>query len=305
MKKILLFSFLFIIIPFIIISLYVIYPNEQEFKFTRNTMVKVYRTKTKEIEVVPLEEYVMGVVAGEMPASFNKEALKAQAVAARSYIMYKISKNKNTKYDVVDTVTNQVYLNDSELKKKWGKNYEEYKTKIKSAVSDTAYQYITYNGQIAEALFFSTSSGRTENSEDVFVSKVHYLKSVDSSWDKISPVFSVQEEFEINDFLKKLHLDNTNKVNIKVLNKTSSGRVQKISVNGTTFTGSNFVNLLGLRSVNFSVNVDKKIIITTKGYGHGVGMSQYGAEGMARAGYTYDEILKHYYTDVKIEKIKE
>lgn len=305
MKKILLFSFLFIIIPFIIISLYVIYPNEQEFKFTRNTMVKVYRTKTKEIEVVPLEEYVMGVVAGEMPASFNKEALKAQAVAARSYIMYKISKNKNTKYDVVDTVTNQVYLNDSELKKKWGKNYEEYKTKIKSAVSDTAYQYITYNGQIAEALFFSTSSGRTENSEDVFVSKVHYLKSVDSSWDKISPVFSVQEEFEINDFLKKLHLDSTNKVNIKVLNKTSSGRVQKISVNGTTFTGSNFVNLLGLRSVNFSVNVDKKIIITTKGYGHGVGMSQYGAEGMARAGYTYDEILKHYYTDVKIEKIKE
>lgn len=305
MKKILLFSFLFIIIPFIIISLYVIYPNEQEFKFTRNTMVKVYRTKTKEIEVVPLEEYVMGVVAGEMPASFNKEALKAQAVAARSYIMYKISKNKNTKYDVVDTVTNQVYLNDSELKKKWGKNYEEYKTKIKSAVSDTAYQYITYNGQIAEALFFSTSSGKTENSEDVFVSKVHYLKSVDSSWDKISPVFSVQEEFEINDFLKKLHLDNTNKVNIKVLNKTSSGRVQKISVNGTTFTGSNFVNLLGLRSVNFSVNVDKKIIITTKGYGHGVGMSQYGAEGMARAGYTYDEILKHYYTDVKIEKIKE
>ncbi len=305
MKKILLFSFLFIIIPFIIISLYVIYPNEQEFKFTRNTMVKVYRTKTKEIEVVPLEEYVMGVVAGEMPASFNKEALKAQAVAARSYIMYKISKNKNTKYDVVDTVTNQVYLNDSELKKKWGKNYEEYKTKIKSAVSDTAYQYITYNGQIAEALFFSTSSGRTENSEDVFVSKVHYLKSVDSSWDKISPVFSVQEEFEINDFLKKLHLDATNKVNIKILNKTSSGRVQKISVNGTTFTGSNFVNLLGLRSVNFSVNVDKKIIITTKGYGHGVGMSQYGAEGMARAGYTYDEILKHYYTDVKIEKIKE
>ena len=305
MKKILLFSFLFIIIPFIIISLYVIYPNEQEFKFTRNTMVKVYRTKTKEIEVVPLEEYVMGVVAGEMPASFNKEALKAQAVAARSYIMYKISKNKNTKYDVVDTVTNQVYLNDSELKKKWGKNYEEYKTKIKSAVSDTAYQYITYNGQIAEALFFSTSSGKTENSEDVFVSKVHYLKSVDSSWDKISPVFSVQEEFEINDFLKKLHLDSTNKVNIKVLNKTSSGRVQKISVNGTTFTGSNFVNLLGLRSVNFSVNVDKKIIITTKGYGHGVGMSQYGAEGMARAGYTYDEILKHYYTDVKIEKIKE
>ena len=144
MKNILLFSCLFIIIPFIIISLLISYPSNQEFSFTKNTMVKVYRSKTDKIEIVPLEEYVMGVVAGEMPASFNEEALKAQAVAARSYVMYKISKNKNKNYDVVDTVTNQVYLNDEELKKKWGKNYDKYVNKIKQAVNSTKGQILTY-----------------------------------------------------------------------------------------------------------------------------------------------------------------
>ena len=304
MKKILLFCLLFIIIPVIIISYLITEANEPDFTFSKNTMVRIYRSKTKKIEVVPLEEYVKGVVAGEMPASFKEEALKAQAVAARSYVMYKIERSTKNKYDVVDTVMNQVYMDDASLKKKWGKNYDKNKAKIEKAVLDTAYQYITYKGKIAQAFFFSTSSGYTENSEDVFVSKVHYLKSVKSDWDKISPVFSEQEEFKISDFCKKLQIPVSNKVNIKITDKSKTGRVNKILINNKEFTGKEVVNLLGLRSVNFDVTVADKVIITTKGYGHGVGMSQYGAEGMARAGYTYDAILKYYYTDVEIEKIK-
>ncbi len=304
MKNVLLFCFLFIIIPTIILYLLVVDPKEQTFKFSKNTMVRVYRTETKVIDTVPLEEYVMGVVAGEMPVSFKEEALKAQAVAARSYIMYKIKHNKKEDYDVVDTVLNQVYIDDSSLKKKWGNKYNDNKKKVEKAVRDTAYQYITYNGEIADALFFSTSSGYTENSQDVFSSKVHYLQSVKSDWDKISPVFSEQNEFTYADFCKKLRIDKCNSIDIKILDKSQNGRVNKLKVNNKNFTGREFVKLLALRSINFTVTVDKTVIVTTKGYGHGVGMSQYGAEGMARAGYTYDEIIKYYYTDVKIEKIK-
>ncbi len=304
MKNILLFSFLFICIPSLIILFLIIEPLEPKFEFNKNTVIRVYRTKTKKIEIVPLEEYVMGVVAGEMPVSFNKEALKAQAVAARSYIMYKIINNKNKKYDVVDTVLNQVYIDNSSLKEKWGNKYNEYNNKVRNAVEETAYQYITYNGKVADALFFSTSGGYTENSQDVFVSKVHYLQSVKSDWDKISPVFSEQYEYSISDFCKRLQIPVANKININITDKTVGGRVNKIIINNSVFTGSQIVNIFGLRTTNFTISVTNKVIITTRGYGHGVGMSQYGAEGMARAGYTYDEILKYYYTDIKIEKIK-
>ncbi len=304
MKNILFFCLLFILIPTLIIFLLVVEPFQNKFEFSRNTTVKVYRTKSKIVQEIPLEEYVIGVVAGEMPASFNIEALKAQAVAARSYIMYKIVNNKNKKYDVVDTVLNQVYLDDSELKEKWGNKFNEYKNKITSSVKETAYEYITYNGQVADALFFSTSGGYTENSEDVFSSKVHYLQSVKSQWDEISPAFNEQIEYEYDDFCKKLQIDVTNKINIKIIDQTSSGRINKIIINSKEFTGNDIVKLLGLKSANFTINPLEKIVITTRGYGHGVGMSQYGAEGMARAGYKYDEILKYYYLDVKIEKIK-
>lgn len=304
MKNVLLFCLLFILIPTLILYFLVVDPKEQTFKFSKNTMVRVYRTESKVIETVPLEEYVMGVVAGEMPVSFKEEALKAQAVAARSYIMYKIKHNKKEDYDVVDTVLNQVYIDDDSLKKKWGTKYSVNKEKVEKAVQDTAYQYITYNGEIADALFFSTSSGYTENSQDVFASKVHYLQSVKSDWDKISPVFSEQTELTYTDFCKKLQITGCDSINVQILDKTQSGRVNKLRVNNKDFTGSQFVKLLSLRSTNFTITIDKTVIITTRGYGHGVGMSQYGAEGMARAGYTYDEIIKYYYTDVKIEKIK-
>jgi stage II sporulation protein D len=278
--------------------------KEVEFLFSTNKVVRVLRTATNEIEIVPLEEYIMGVLAGEMPASFELEALKAQAVASRSYVMYHILKNQERNYDVVDTVTNQVYINDDELKTKWGDHYNEYITKIKNAVKETSYEYITYGGEIAEALFFSTSTGHTENSEDVFVSKVPYLRSVASPWDNISPAFSENNEYPVSDVCRLLGIPQTTTLNISILGTTSTGRIKNIRINDKSFTGSDIASLLGLRSNFFTIKEDKgKIYITTKGYGHGVGMSQYGANGMAKEGHDYIDILKHFYQDTEIKNL--
>lgn len=304
MKKVLLFSFLFFLIPTIIIF-YFFNVEEKEFHFTSNTMVRIKRDKTGKIEIVPLEEYIVGVVAGEMPASFEEEALKAQAVVSRSYVMYQISKNQKKDYDVVDTVLNQVYIDSNTLKEKWKDHYEEYYEKIKKAVGDTAYQYIVYEGKVAETLFFSTSAGYTENSEDVFVSKVPYLRSVESKWDNISPTFQKITNYSLNDFLGLLKLPLSSYINVKVLDKTIAGRIKSININGKVYTGKQVVSLLSLKSANFTIAQNKDTItVTTKGYGHGVGMSQYGAEGMAKEGYHYEDIIKHYYTGVEIKKIK-
>ena len=304
MKKILLFSLLLILIPYAIIS-FLVQDKEIKFIFTSNALVRVKRTNNNQIDTIPLEEYVMGVLAGEVPISFNIEALKAQAVASRSYVMYQMIKNKDNDYDVVDTTLNQVYLDDNYLKQTWGNNYNEYINKIKDAVSDTAYQYITYNGELAEALFFSTSSGMTDNSEDVFVSSVPYLRSVDSPYDTISPAFNNIDFFTYDVFCNLLGIKYTTNINVEILSSTPTGRINLIKINEKTFSGSDIASLLGLRSSNFNISFyDGKVCITTKGFGHNVGMSQYGAEGMANQGFTYDEILKHYYTGVEIEKIK-
>lgn len=304
MKKILLFSFLFIIIPVLSIFLLIVEPNNYKFSFSKNTVVRIYRSKTGKIDIVPLEKYIIGVVSGEMPISFQDEALKAQAVAARSYIMYKILNSKKKKYDVVDTVLNQVYLDDTQLKKKWGKKYENNINKVRDAVNATAYEYITYDNKIANALFFSTSSGFTENSEEVFSSKVHYLRSVKSEWDNISPTFQQHIDYDYVYFCKMLQIPYTKSIDIKVISQTSAGKINKISINNKMFTGEEIVKIFNLKSRNFTITLDDKIKITTRGFGHGVGMSQYGAEGMARAGYKYDEILKYYYKDIEIKKIK-
>ena len=304
MKKILLFSLLLILIPYTIVSIF-IRNDEMKFIFTSNTVVRIKREKTGVIDVVPLEDYVVHVLAGEVPVSFNLEALKAQAVASRSYVMYQIVKNKNNDYDVVDTVMNQVYLDDNYLRDTWKENYSSYMNKIKQAVMETAYQYITYNGELAEALFFSTSSGYTENSEDVFLSPVAYLRSVESPYDNISPVFNYSVDFTYDLFCSLLGIKYSTNLDIDVMDKSPAGRIKKIRINEKIFKGSDVASLLNLKSSNFSIEQNNnKIYINTKGFGHGVGMSQYGAEGMAEEGFKYDEILKHYYTGVEIEKIK-
>lgn len=291
-------------IPYLVTQIFIKTDDEIDFYFKTNTMVRIKRENSGEINTIPLEEYVVGVLAGEMPVSFELEALKAQAVAARTYVMKKMSDNKDNSYDIVDTVLNQVYLDTNELKQKWGNNYIKNVNKLKTAVLETSGQYITYDGYLIDALFFSTSVGLTENSEEVFVSALPYLRSVDSSWDaEVSPVFSEDNKFTLSDFYNRLGLNYSDSLEIKVLDQTSTGRIKKIKINGTTFDASTIVSCLGIRSNYFSINKQEEyILVTTKGYGHGVGMSQYGAQAMALKGYKYDEILKYYYKDVNIQK---
>ncbi len=304
MKKLLVTLLLIIIIPYAIVG-NTVEEKEIEFHFVSNRVVRVKRENTGEIVSVPFEEYIKGVLAGEMPVSFDKEALKAQAVAARSYVLKKIEDSKTDEYDVVDTVMNQVYLDDEYLKEKWQDKFDENNNKLKEAVIETRGEYLTYEGAVAEAFFFSTSTGRTENSGEVFMTQLPYLKSVDSTWDaEVSPVFNDSVEYSISDFCTKLNIPYSQKIKIEIVKTTSTGRIKNIKINNYEFTGNEVVAALNLRSTFFEIKqTSSNITINTKGYGHGVGMSQYGALAMAKKGYTYDEILKYYYQGVEISKL--
>lgn len=301
MKKILFLIAIIILIPLIIVRFFNV-EKEIEFEYVSNLNVRVKRDDG--IISVPLEDYIVGVLAGEMPIEFDIEALKAQAVAARSYVLKRMDYNKDKEYDVVDTVMNQVYLDSDYLKSVWKDDYIAKINKLKTAVLETNYQYLDYNGQIADAMFFSTSVGATENSEEVFSNKIPYLQSVSSTWDSISPVYELHYTFDLKDFYNKLGLEYSDNLNIEIVDSTSTGRVKTIYINEKKFDGSKVVGALNIKSNCFTIKKeDNKIYITTKGYGHGVGMSQYGAQGMALNGYKYDEILKYYYQGVTIKKI--
>lgn len=257
--------------------------------------------KDNKKERLLLEKYIIGVVSCEMPASFEIEALKAQALAARTFILSRYIKNND--YVVATDTSAQCYHDDKKLKSKWGKNYNKYYAKIKNVVYETAGKYLTYNGQAISALYFSMSNGYTENSENVFSSSKPYLKSVSSMWDSEINGFEQNITFNSSDFLKKLKIEATKIDSIKILERYSTNRVKMIKVNKNTFSGTEFRNLLGLRSTDFEIEYrNEKIYITTKGYGHGVGMSQYGANSLAKLNYDYEYILKYYYKNVEISK---
>ena len=308
MKKMLFLTIIIIAVPSFFILLYYKEPIIKELKKEikqeeNNVTIRVNQTSKNQIVEVDLEDYVRGVIAGEMPISFDIEALKAQAVAARTYAVRRINKNKQ--YDVVDTVMNQVYLDNDTLKKRWNSNYDKYISKINEAVSSTRGEYVDYNGNYADTLFFSTSVGNTENSEEIFGTKVAYLQSVSSEWDKeVSPVYEEKNVFTRETFCKKLNLNDCSKIYVTVLNETSTGRIKNIKINNKQFTGSEVAYYLGVRSNYFYISIENNnVVVLTRGFGHGVGMSQYGAEGMANNGYSYKEILEHYYKGTTIKNL--
>lgn len=258
--------------------------------------VTVYRSNGKIINL-ELEEYVLGVVGAEMPASFNIEALKAQAILARTYALKSIKNGKK----LTDTVSTQAYKDNSELQKLWKNDYTKYYEKIKKAVNETKGKVILYNNEYIDAVYHSTSNGKTENSKNVWKNSLPYLVSVDSSWDKNVKSYKKETIFEINEFCNILKLDVEEPITYEIIHN-ETGRVRQITINNKTFSGTEFRNLLKLRSTDFEIEInDEKIKVTTYGYGHGVGMSQYGANEMAEQGYSYIQILKHYYTGVVIK----
>ncbi|MEK3888497.1 stage II sporulation protein D [Bacillus sp. FSL K6-3431] len=275
------------------------------------TEVGVLRSATNNIEKLPIEEYVIGVVASEMPANFEPEALKAQALTARTYITSHLLNADNANLpegaDVADTVNYQVYKDKSELKKSWGKNYDSNYKKVANAVKQTQDKILTYEEKPITASFFSASNGFTENAEDYWENQVPYLKSVESPWDsKESPEFESQISLSTKEFEQKLGVDIGKGADVgRIIARTPGKKVAEVEINGKKFTGREIREKLGLRSTDFDwVHKGDAIIITTKGFGHGVGMSQYGANGMAKEGKDYQEIVNHYYHGVKISDIR-
>ena len=311
MKKLLLITVVLISIPFLIVifgrnSGNNIKEEGIKLDYVSDVFIRVKRVNKDRVDVVRLEEYVVGVVAGEMPVSFEIEALKAQAVASRSYALKKIKDNVNASYDVVDSTSKQVYLDNDDMKNKWQSGYTNYIKKINQAIDETSMEYLEYNGEIANTMFFSTSNGKTEDSSVVFSEDIPYLKSVDSIWDsRVSSSFNYEKSFSLLDFYKKLGLDYSSELVVKNIKRSSSGRIVSLTINNHDFTGRDIYNKLKIRSTDFSISLSgTNVIVKTRGYGHGVGMSQYGALGMAKSGYNYREILAHYYVGTKLKKIE-
>lgn len=272
--------------------------------------ISVYRTKLDTVESIPLEEYVVGVVASEMPSSFELEALKAQALAARTYIIRQMLSDTDVTEkedaDITDNyVTHQVYKNNSELAQQWGEKYKTNLTKIQNAVNATKGQIITYKDEPIDPTFFSTSNGYTENSEDYWENSYPYLKSVESPWDKESPKFNGQKILTMEEVERALGIQldkNTEIIGEKKL--TKSKRVDTIEIGNKEFSGVFIREQLGLASNDFDIQQKgENIIFTTRGNGHGVGMSQYGANGMAKESKNYKDIVKHYYQGVEINSL--
>lgn len=270
--------------------------------------VAVKRTDTNNIEEVPLETYVTSVVASEMPADFELEALKAQAIAARTYVVNHLLHQENEEQmTMTDTTEHQVYKNEEELKTLWGNDFRWKMDKITNAVTATQNEIITYEEEPITPTFFSMSNGYTEDAEAYWGNELPYLKSVESKWEEDNPKFKEQKILPVTEVANKLEIPLSAIDQMKIdLTRNASHRVSKVTFDDTDFTGREVREKLGLRSNDFSVEQKKDhFIFTTKGFGHGVGMSQYGANGMAKEGNTYEDIIHHYYQDVQISSMTE
>lgn len=293
--------------------------KNSEIVFPAGGKVKVYRKAEDKVEEIDLEEYVMGVVASEVPASFEEEALKAQAVAARTFYMNrrnnpcKDAKAKGA--EVCDTSNCQVYMSKEDRMLKWSsKERENNWSKIQNAVLDTKGQVLTYNGLVLEyPQFFATSSGKTEDAKDVFSVDVPYLKSEESDGEDIAPKYRSTIKVSATEFINKINekyknakikKDNLSST-IQIESHTEGGSVKEIKIGSETIKGTEFRELFNLNSANFTLSFENndEVKIDCVGYGHGVGMSQWGADVMAKNKAKYDEILKHYYNGVEIQNI--
>ncbi|AZK45877.1 stage II sporulation protein D [Paenibacillus lentus] len=281
--------------------------------------VSVYLTHTGGIETLPLEQYVTGVLAAEMPADFDLEALKAQAIAARTFIVRRLADGDRSgvpvkEADVVDSVNHQAYLSSKELDKWQELGKGEQLARLRRAVEETRGIVMTYQGKPITATFFSASGGHTENSEEYWSLKLPYLRSVPSPWEKtVNPSLKQTVSLSVNELFSKLGLqapDHPVTASVEgkqpsapalfqIKSYTAGHSIKTMLIGDHIFTGRELREKLGLRSAQFMMSMDgDNVQITTYGNGHGVGMSQWGAHGMAKQGYTTTQILKHYYTGV-------
>ncbi len=276
--------------------------------------VSVYIKAEDRVAEMNKAQYLKEVVAAEMPASFEIEALKAQAVAARSYLDARAEYNPEDKNNVhkgaqicTDSTHCKAWVSEEKRRASWGNEADKNWEKISSAVDETSGEVMTYDGEVISAVFHSTSSGKTEASKDVWGGDRPYFVSVDSPGDKQSPKYKSEKKMSLEEF-KKVAAENIEGVDFskEIIGETlrsEAGGILEISIGGVKIKGTRFRTIFGLRSTNVQITLaDNMAHFDVTGYGHGVGMSQYGANYLAGEGKKYDEILKTYYTGIEIVK---
>lgn len=282
-------------------------------------MISVYFPATAQIQEMALGEYLKGVVAAEMPPQFADEALKAQFVIARTYAVRRMqvftAPGKggcplNRAADVcADHNTSQAFISREEVLRKHGSKVgASFWGRLDRLQQETQGLVLRHRGELIDPLYHSVSGRLTEDSGDYFVESLPYLKSVNDKWGADSPKLRQTVELTLNELAEALStkeeavmvsaLSGASQP-VEIISRTATGRVKSVKAGGLTLSGREFRERLGLQSSDFQVTVrQERVVLTTHGYGHGVGMSQYGADGMARAGHGFEEILLHYYTGV-------
>lgn len=288
--------------------------KENGYTYNKYGVIKLLHKKTNEVEEVEIDKYLCNVVAAEMPVDFEKEALKAQAIVARTYTIYKINNRKHDNADICDDSTCcQAWVDKEERFKRWESDVENKWNKIEQCVDETKGKIITYQNQPINAFFHSNSGGKTELPTDVWGgnSSIPYLQVVETAGEEGYKQYSSEVEITNQELLDKLkqkysdiQIDFSNAEDIKILEYTSSGRVKTIKFGNHNLSGTEVRSLLSLKSTNFEIEKqEEKIKFIVKGYGHGVGMSQTGADSMAKSGSTAEEIIKHFYTGVELTDV--
>lgn len=326
MKK-LLFYFIFIII--MIFAMPMIFTNTFEKKddisanakaeniiinnydYGEISHINLLHTETGNVENIKLDEYLYGVVAAEMPASYDIEALKAQAIVARTYTIYKLKNKKHDNADICDSsLCCQAWITKENRMARWDENKEDYWKKIVLAVDSTAGKYITYNGEVINALFHSNSGGKTELAINVWGGSYPYLQCVETSGEENYSTYLSEVNISKDELIQKMlekykdfKIDFKEENVLQIKEYTDSGRVKKIKIGNTELSGVDARAIFELKSSNFTVSLIGDFIkFTVKGYGHGVGMSQSGSDALAKQGKTCEEIIKYYYKDVEIHE---
>lgn len=284
------------------------------------TEFKVLDCQTNTVFDISARDYVIGVICAEMPASFEQEALKAQAVASYTYaVRQTLDEIENPTQELLganfsdDPQKYQAFYTDEEVRQAFGENYDEYYPKISEAVDSVFGQVIIYNEEPIVAAFHAMSSGKTESSQNIWGQQLDYLVAVESAGDEQCEGFSQQYTFAteqmrdmITQNVENADLSGEPSQWLQIISVSESGTVLQLFVGNVPITGTQLRSMLDLRSAAFDVayNQEDGFVITTYGYGHGVGMSQFGANEMAKNGYTYNQILSHYYPRTKIAEIE-
>ena len=334
MKKMLLYFFTFVFICFLLPAMLTNVKNknkeiettseetseekeqeqEQQYDYTKYGTIKLLHKKTEEVEEVALDDYLVNVVSAEMPASYEMEALKAQAVVARTYTIYKAQEKKHENADICDDSSCcQAWISKEDRLAKWEENQRENNwKKVTDCVNQTKGKIITYGNQAICAFFHSNSGGITETAVNVWGGGNYpYLQVVETAGEEgytqyTSEVVLTREELlnKIKEKYQDISINFDNDEDIKIIEHTESGRVKTIKFGNHEISGVEARTLLGLKSTNFEIiKENDKIKFSVKGYGHGVGMSQTGADAMAKQGSNYEDIIKHFYTGVEIKDV--